>query len=241
MFFAVAPIRAQVTGNVTSRVFQIRFAGKTGTAFVIDHEDRQYFVTAEHMVAAAGERAKIDVFGQGDAEWHTLEFAILHGELPCADVAVLKPTEKQFLKADAIPYPSGFFFGQEVYFLGFPYGLYSSWGKDAIALQKHAYISASVSCKSIYPNGSADERLLLLDGLNNPGFSGGPVVARDMMEGTRLFKVLGVISGYKNEILALKVDGHDAVNASVAANSGIIIAVPMQRVVELLEKGGPKK
>lgn len=49
---------AQPTGNVMGRVCQIRFNGISGTALVVDYEDRQYVVTADHMVANAGETAR---------------------------------------------------------------------------------------------------------------------------------------------------------------------------------------
>ena len=71
--------------------------------------------------------------------------------------------------------------GQEVYFLGYPYGLYTTFGdQGGVALIKHACISARVACSAIYPDGDKDTMLILLDGLNNPGFSGGPIVAPDI-------------------------------------------------------------
>jgi hypothetical protein len=69
-----APLFAQVTGNVLTRVFEMRFGGLTGTTFVIDYDDRQYFVTANHMVASAGNEAIVEILGSGDAEWHALKF-----------------------------------------------------------------------------------------------------------------------------------------------------------------------
>jgi S1-C subfamily serine protease len=229
---------AQVTGNVLSRVFQIRFNGSTGTAFVIDFEDQQYIITANHMVVGAGTQAKVDVFGGGDSEWHSFDFKILHGPSQCADVAVLIPVEKRVSTADPIPYPYNYLIGQEAYFLGFPYGLYTSFAKQkqAVALVKHGYISASVSCAAIYPNASQDEGLMLLDGLNNPGFSGGPVVAPDVSAPNHAFKLVGVISGYKSENVQLNVNGQATANASVATNTGIILVVPIQRVVEIIKE-----
>jgi len=128
-------------------------------------------------------------------------------------------------------------FGQEAYFLGFPYGLYTSFAnqKQAVALIKQGYISASISCRAIYPDGSQDEALTLLDGLNNPGFSGGPVVAPDVSVPSHPLKLIGVISGYRNENMPLRVNGQAAANASVATNTGIIFVVPIQRVVEILK------
>jgi hypothetical protein len=109
----------------------------------------------------------------------------------------------------------------------------------AAPLIKHAYLSANVSCSALYPDETKDDLLILLDGLNNPGFSGGPVVAPDMFSpftNFRAQKLIGVISGYRNDNIPLNVNGQRINNASVAANSGIIIAIPFPRVTELITK-----
>jgi len=216
---------SQPTGNVISRVYQIRFNGTTATAFLLDYEDRQYFVTARHVMESAGDGATTSVELQGLAElWKSYSVTVLLGKNKCIDVAVLVPNEKKVMAVDPIPYPYTFAFGQEAYFLGFPYGFYTSIGNQgAVALIKHAYISAKVSCTAIYKDGDKDEEFILLDGFNNPGFSGGPIVAPDMFSpftNMRQQKLIGVISGF--------------VEAS-SANTGIIIATPIEKVVELVK------
>jgi len=233
---------AQVTGNVISRVFQIRFNGFTGTAFIVDYESKQYIVTANHMVATAGDTASVDIFGASDSAWHPFDFKILHGKTPCVDVAILIPSETTITTADPIPYDYNYAMGQEAYFLGFPFGLFTTFnGKNvAVPLIKHGYISATVPCSAIYPEGSKDNNLILLDGINNHGFSGGPVVAPDVFNGTssngiRPLKLVGVISGYKNESMPVDVNGQSAPNVSGEANSGIIIVIPISRAIDLIK------
>jgi len=231
---------SQPTGNVLTRVYQIRFNGTTGTAFLVDYEDRQYFVTAGHIVETAGSQASVEMMGPGFQNWKDFPVTVLHGRNKCVDVAVLIPNERKLSKADPIPYPYSFAFGQEAYFLGFPYGLYTSFGDHGpgVALIKHAYVSAKVSCAAIIRDGNKDEQLLLLDGLNNPGFSGGPVVAPDMFSPfttIRMQKLIGVISGFRNDPVPLRVDGRDVANASTPTNTGIIVAVPIERVVEIIK------
>lgn len=154
----------------------------------------------------------------------------------CADVAVLVPAEKKVVSSDPIRYPYSFGLGQEAYFLGFPYGLYSSVGKGAVPLVKHAYVSAVVNCDAVVPGGSPDEGLLLLDGLNNPGFSGGPVVAPDVYSpGPRILKVIGVVSGFRNEYINVNVNGKVAMNAAVPVNTGIVVATTFERVTAMLK------
>jgi len=62
--------------------------------------------------------------------------------------------------------------GQDVFFLGFPYNYdsllqQSPFGNTPIPFVKKACMSAIIK--------SGEDILLLLDGHNNPGFSGGPV------------------------------------------------------------------
>ena len=210
---------AQPTGNVLSRVYQIKFNGESGTAFVLDYEDRQYFVTARHIMQTAAEGAKASVQLQGLNEpMKERSVIVLLGKNKCVDVAVLVPTEKNIITAEAIPYPYKFAFGQEAYFLGFPYGLFTSTNQGgAAALIKHAYISAVVSCKSVYSDGDTDQDFILLDGFNNPGFSGGPIVAPDMFSpftNIRLQKLVGVVAGFVK---------------AESQNTGIVFATPIEK------------
>jgi len=43
--------------------------------------------------------------------------------------------------------------------------------------------------------------LVLLDGYNNPGFSGAPIVYRDLNQGGVVFKLVGVVSGFIPEVV----------------------------------------
>lgn len=233
------PIQAQPTGNVLTRVYQVRFNRETGTAFLLDYEDRQYFVTARHVMESAGETATVEMLGPTIKDWKSYPVTVLKGKNKCIDVAILVPNEKKLSNADPIPYPYNYAFGQEAYFLGFPYGLYTTFGAHGgVALIKHAYVSARVSCAAIFPDGDKDQNLLLLDGLNNPGFSGGPVVAPDMFSpftNVRTQKLIGIISGFQSENSPLRVDGRALPNASTPTNTGIIVVTPIEGAVELIK------
>ena len=98
-----------------------------------------------------------------------------------------------------------------------------------MALIKHAYVSARVSCAAIYPDGDKDQEFILLDGFNNPGFSGGPIVAPDMFSpftNIRIQKLIGVVGGF--------------VQVS-SANTGIIIATPIEKALELIKAYAEKQ
>jgi S1-C subfamily serine protease len=227
--------QGQVTGNVLARTFQIRVPEGTGSAFIIDYRDRQYIVTANHMVASMGERGTVEFFA--NQQWVALPFKILHGASKCDDVAVLIPDEKQILKVDAIPVADSYIFGQEAFFAGFPYGLYTTFSnsKQIVPLLKHGYVSARVSCSAIYPNEPEGAGVILLDGMNNHGFSGGPVVIVDPSDANHRNKLIGVISGFQGENVSVSVNGVEQKQATVMENSGIVVVVPIQRATALIE------
>jgi hypothetical protein len=61
--------------------------------------------------------------------------------------------------------------------------------------------------------------MILLDGYNNPGFSGGPIVYRDLNQNGVVLKLLGVVSGFIPEVVPAmeKRDIKSAASASDAA------------------------
>ena len=113
-----------------------------------------------------------------------------------ADIAVLK-TELQ-LSPDLPMEPTldAATLGQDAYFLGFPYGLRSEAGdlnrRFPFPLVKRGCISAIVT----------DDKGLqevTLDGHNNPGFSGAPVVFSRPGSARPSYQVGAVISAYRSQ------------------------------------------
>jgi hypothetical protein len=82
----------------------------------------------------------------------------------------------------------------------------------------------------------------ILDGINNPGFSGGPVT---LGTGTNL-RIVAVVSGYHTEPTdVIRGDPRAAKGAkdTVNVNSGFIIAYDISCAVDLIEKNpiGPQR
>jgi hypothetical protein len=73
---------------------------------------------------------------------------------------------------------------------------------------------------------------LLLDGHNNPGFSGGPVFYSVL--GQHDFRVAGVISGYRYEWHPVFSGGQET-PLTYQYNTGIIISVGIQVAVDLIK------
>jgi len=120
-------------------------------------------------------------------------------------------------------------YGQDVFFLGFPFGLASDSrdlnGGFPFPLVKKATLSAI----NFGPNA-----VMLLDGLNNPGFSGGPVVYTKPGSARLDYSVAGVISGYRFNRLSVD-HGSDSTPLTVNENTGIIIAYSINHAVRIIE------
>ena|ERR1035438_1123339 len=106
------------------RTFFIKVGNATGTAFSIEYGGKIYLVTARHVVAGLPEsNAVIQV--RGDNQWkdfHTLKTIFpVSGD---ADIAVLETDEKIPKPYTVMPISKtggGITFGQQVWFLGFPF------------------------------------------------------------------------------------------------------------------------
>jgi Trypsin-like peptidase domain len=202
-------LSAQVTANVFERVVNVRVnAGTsnegTATAFTMDVDGREYLITAKHVVQGLKERDKIDIFVNN--AWSPLDVTIFRCDDPI-DIAVLAPPYQLTVNFDLPSEGATFFIGQDAYFLGFPYGIQvpsqGANGPYPLAVIKRATISAVIPIDR-----AKKEALVLLDGYNNPGFSGGPIVYRDLNQSTVVLKLVGVISGFEPEVVPVLTE-HD--------------------------------
>lgn len=209
-----------------SRTFHIRFGDNIATGFVIDVDDRQYFVTAKHVLADAAEEFVLSIFHDGD--WRDVTARLVghcEGEIDItvASLPILLAHSEFVLK----PCMAGVSIGHDAYFLGYPYGflgIMSSLTNDyPIPFVKRAIVSSM----QMSPNGPC---VFFLDGHNNPGFSGGPVVVK--IPGSNDFKVVAVISSYRftneNTYHAGK-----QLEITYKSNTGIIISYGIRHAVDI--------
>jgi len=126
----------------------------------------QYLVTARHVVED-DEHPEVRLRGN----IVDVELERLHVPCSTADVAVFR-LARPIVAGPPLPADADdFTFGQEAYFLGYPLGLTFEIGPEYFPLVKRAILWGIGR-----PEGN--HSVLLLDGWNNPGFSGGPVVFR---------------------------------------------------------------
>lgn len=212
-----------ITANVIHRVFRIRCGVGSGTAFALDIDGKQYLVTAKHVLAGAPSPLRIDVFSNGN--WADLPVTFVGHATSDIDISVLAADQR--LTPSELPLEptsSGAVYGQEVFFLGYPYGIVGKFlfgpGGFPLPLVKRATLSLF--------HGD----VWLLDGHNNPGFSGGPVVF--VTPGAKDFKVAGVISGFQatdEPVLA----GGQPTPFVYRYNTGIIVCHMIDHAVALIK------
>ena len=222
--------------DVVSRTHRIMMPnGTTGTAFTLDIECRQYIITAKHLVQQSFSPLHI-LRGK---EWQPLPAGLVghcEGE---TDISVLFTNQN----LPKMAHPDGrnldtetdLRLAEEVFFYGFPYGWHTSAGDGRIpvALVKRGIVSGFFGA----PLGSFQESFLI-DGHNNPGFSGGPVVT--IRNGKD--KVAGVIAGYRSsyeEVYGIDQSGgidESKVVGSLAANTGILVAYNIKPALDIIAK-----
>jgi S1-C subfamily serine protease len=246
LFFAGAAALAQVpqvpTSNVLYRVLRLRNAGTTGSAFTIEVDGKQYLITARHLLKGFGSEGEIELWLGG--RWSRMKARAIYPSKDVVDIAALDLGRQITIAFPLEASSGGLTLGQQAFFLGYPHGLGSSVsvsdlppGFGEIPFLKSGIVSA-------LDDRDPDAWLLYLDGQNNPGFSGGPIVFWHAASNN--FRVAGVVRGYQNEalpVLKKKDLGDSAAKAHndlyTRANSGIVIGYDIRHIVEAIRATSP--
>jgi hypothetical protein len=202
----VTPTHGQLTANVLRRVLEIRVGGSAGiigTAFTLDVDGREYLVTAKHMVEKLKRKDAIEIRVRND-QWDRINVAVY----PCegdVDIAVLIPPRQLTVNFPLEPINdlSAVRDGQDMYFAGFPFGA-SAWSVSAYARGLNGEYPIPIIKKGVY-SGTLEAkdkpRVILLDGYNNHGFSGAPIVFRNLdRPNDWVYYVFAVVSGFVPEL-----------------------------------------
>jgi hypothetical protein len=226
---------------VLYRVLRIKTATTTGSAFTVEVDGKQYLITARHLLEGFGGAGEIDLWIEG--RWSRMKARAIYPARESVDIAALDLGRTVTLTFPLIASSGGLTLGQQVYFLGYPYGLGNSIsaptppGFGEIPFLKSGIVSA-------LDDRDPQASLLYLDGQNNPGFSGGPIVFWHPESGS--FRVAGVIRGYRNESLpVLKRKQLDDPTAKAyddlytRANSGIVIGYDIRHIIEAIRATSP--
>jgi len=215
-----------VPGEILGRTLLMRVGTLDGTAFTIDYKGKLYLVTARHMVAGLPTNgADIDIERNGVwTKYHITK--ILFPESNDVDIAVLATDEKVHK-----PYEvkigegkEGPTFGQVVWFLGYPYDLHTHVANGELPFIKRGTMSA-------IDGSNPKAEVIYIDGFNNSGFSGGPVLYWDFT--SHAYRLIGVVQGFRDDHATVVVNGQHLPTPFVV-NSGILIAYHIRHAVQAI-------
>lgn len=217
-----------IPAKVLQQVFQIRHKNNLGSCFTIDIDNRQYIITAKHCIENF-DHAQFQIYKDG--VWKNIEVSFVGFGSHDADIAVL--SAKMCLSPrDSINTALGpIFIGQDLYFLGFPLGLRQEVGDMNFGFPLPFVKKAILSALS---DPHLDLEILFLDGYNNRGFSGGPVVFVPVGKKTTDFYIGAVVSAYYNETEKITSE-NIPVGLDYKTNSGIIISHSIEHAIDAIK------
>ena len=242
---------ADITTNILQRVLLIKYGESLGTCFTIDVDKKQYIVTAKHVVKGIKDNQSISIMnGQ---RWQAIPVKTIKVTPDEVDIIVLVADGQLTPSHELEPSIGNMILGQQMYFLGFPYGI--SMNEVKILSLNNGYPlplikSGLLSAMSVVEKPDL-YYILVLDGLNNEGFSGGPIVYKDI-ESNKL-KVCGVIAGYLPQDDQVyrkiplkqpdpktgkkyKVDKKTDTKLVVETNSGLVVGYSINLAVDAIKK-----
>ncbi len=214
--------------NVIHRTFQLKCGEGLGTCFTIDVDDKQYLCTAKHCLNNfSGE--SIELFHEN--QWKTLEVDIVGYGSKESDICVLSAKIQLSPPLPLPPTMADLVIGQDAYFLGFPYGIQIEAGKlnrlFPLPLVKRATVSA-ISFE--------EQKIILLDGHNNPGFSGGPVVFVKPGNAKNELRVAGIISSFRFEPSPVLDENDKETSLKVRTNTGIVHSYAINHALDVIKE-----
>ena len=223
-----------VTSNVINRTFHIRMKGKSGTAFAVDLEEKQYLITARHVLQNVETVQTIDIFHE--KRWKSLNVEVVGIGEGAIDIAVLACPVRLAPQFPLELGTKGLVYGQSVYFLGFPFGRDS--GQEyvnrnfPVPFVKSGIVSALPFERPM---------LIYVDARGNRGFSGGPLVFAGVGGNATEFKVAGVIvHGLTPEKVPVVDERGDPIQISkgrgayLFEDQGFVVAIDICHAVDLI-------
>ena len=214
-----------VPSNILQRTFRLLHNGATGTGFTFDVDGRQYLATARHVVEGLEAGSNFGVSCSGT--WQQVAVGSVWFSPTGADVALLS-LERQLSPAHGVVMlgdGATFSLSQQAYFLGFPYGLQTEVGQLNNDYPIPFVKSGIVSSFSMLSGGS---QVVYIDGINNPGFSGGPIVTISQKQEV---VIVAVVSGYRYNEDKIMLNGQDT-GLTYRANTGLVIGYSVKELLQ---------
>jgi hypothetical protein len=238
------------TTNILSRMAMVESRYGRGSAFSIDIDQREYWITAKHILTGAthppygsveSNSASIRILDPGSEQerWLPIDFTVIDAGNDIDIVALAPPRPLLENPIPSLPPDSRVTLGAECEFLGFPFG--GGW-RAKFADGKGYWLPYVKRC-TVSALTTEGQKIFVLDGINNAGFSGGPVIYHTGADQ----KVVAVISGYVKEpaevissVLrkraGVKRKTPDAAHTAVNVNSGFIIAYDISAIIDAIHQ-----
>lgn len=177
-----------LTTKEVQHVYNCSYGTGWGTCFLWGDSAGTFFVTAKHVVENLNVGDRIKFRHPSDKLFLSIT-GVAHSATH--DLSIF--TSDTYSFPNSWQYPDGSAaLGQRTLFLGYPHGLsngYPSHHGLPSPLVRNAFFSGVVDINRA--------PTVILDGFNNPGYSGGPVyIASEIAQQVSLF---AVISGYRHE------------------------------------------
>lgn len=233
----VSAVRGQRIGDeVSTQVFRIRIGQEFGTAFTIDVDSQQYLVTVDHLVPTGCAECSLDIWL--DNAWISLTGRAIRPRSRDVAAVAISLTERLSPESTAWSTVDELDLAQQVYFIGFPFGLRTAENTGA-QISEIPFVKAGIL--SAIDSRNPRAVILYVDGHNNPGFSGGPVVF--FPQGEAMPRIAGVLIGYRWDALPvvkreeLRDPGAESYKGLYTrGNSGIVVAFSIEHLVEAIRE-----
>lgn len=199
---------ALVTSNSLQRTLLIKRGNSLGTAFTVDRNDRQYIVTARHVVDGIQSGDSIEV--RHERQWKKAQVEVIGVGTGPVDVTVLRHPAR--LTPNHSLEEGGLRLGGPVAFLGFPFG----WNMGMEDLN-NGYPIPFVKAGIVSAILESPIRTILIDAHGNRGFSGGPLV-----DEATTSKVVGIICSAPQD-------------PETEEHAGFVMAIPFRYAIEMID------
>lgn len=221
----------EALSKFVNRVFNISYGEGWGTAFLLSDKAGSFFVTAKHVVSGLAKDDKLEIRMAKETKFFTVSSAAHSADHDLSIFALgnLGTPVDYDLKVE----DTALWLGDSLYFLGFPHSLANTYPNSAgflTPLVRSAVFSGVITL--------GGRETLILDGFNNPGYSGAPVI--QPREDGRV-GIVGIVTSYRVEqgghasVYERSLDGAVNVHPSlfVRPNSGMIYVVSAAEIKRL--------
>ncbi|MDH5414823.1 MAG: serine protease [Nitrospirota bacterium] len=204
-----------VPSNILQRTFYIRYEIYLGTGFTFERNGIQYLATTSHTFPFTEDRQELDFSIMRNNDWQVIHSKIYKHTEKSVDIVALTLSQDISPRHPINMGTNNLFLSQDAFFLGFPFGKFM---EDTAYLNNGfpiPYVKKGIF--STIPFKLKNLELLYIDGINNPGFSGGPCVF--IPHGQTVPSICGVVRGYLPHEIEVKTPFG---NYTFEENSGLV-------------------